>query len=48
MKEGTVSVLTYRPCAESDDNVVPVQELSHFGGSRSGGGETPSECLACY
>ena len=31
----------YRPCAYRDDDVLPVQELSHFGGgSRSGGCET--------
>ncbi len=41
MKEGTEPVPPCRPCAESDDNVVPVQELSHFGGGRSGRGETP-------
>ncbi len=31
----------YHSCAESNDNVLPVQEVSHFGGSRSSGGETP-------
>jgi hypothetical protein len=41
MTEGTVPVPPYRPCAYRDDDVLPVQELSHFGGSRSGGGETP-------
>jgi len=30
MKEGTVPVPSYRPGAESDDDVLPVQELSHF------------------
>ena len=33
MEEGTVPVHRYRPCAESDDDVVPVQELSHLRGS---------------
>jgi hypothetical protein len=41
MTEGTVPVPAYHPCAYSDDDVLPVQEVSHFGGSRSGGGETP-------
>ena len=41
LKEGTVPLPPHRPCAWSDDNVLPVQELSHFWGSRSGGGETP-------
>ena len=30
----------YRPCVERDDNVLPFEELSHFGGARKGGGET--------
>ena len=38
MKEGTVPVPLYRPCAESDDDELPVQELSHLGGRHSGGG----------
>ena len=33
----------YRPCAESDDDVVPVQEVLHYGASQSGGGENPVE-----
>jgi hypothetical protein len=41
MKEGTVPVYPYRPCAYADGAVLYVQELSHFWGSRSGGGETP-------
>jgi hypothetical protein len=31
MKEGTVSVPPYRPCAYSDDGVLPVRWLSHSG-----------------
>ena len=34
----------YRPCAVSDDNVVPVLEVSRYEGSQSGGGKTPVEC----
>jgi len=30
MKEGPVPVPSYLTCAESDDDVVRVQELSHF------------------
>ena len=33
----------YRPCAESDDDVVPVQDVSRYEGSQSGGGEIPVE-----
>jgi len=36
-----VPVSPYRPSAYSDIDVLPVQELSYFGGGRSGGGETP-------
>ena len=43
MKEGPVPVPPHRPCAYSDDNVLPVQELSHLRVSRSGGGETPAD-----
>ena len=32
--------------ALGDDGVAPLRELSHRG-SRSGGGETSSECSAC-
>jgi hypothetical protein len=32
MKEGTVPVLRYSLCAESDNNVFPVQVLSHVWG----------------
>jgi hypothetical protein len=48
MTEGTLPVPPYYLCAESDDNILPVQGVSHLGGSRSGGGETPVERLACY
>jgi hypothetical protein len=41
MKEGTVPVPSYSSCAWSDDDVLPVQELSHIGRNLSGGGETP-------
>jgi hypothetical protein len=41
MKEGTVPVPQYLPSAERDDNVFPVRVLSHLGGRRSGGDETP-------
>jgi hypothetical protein len=30
MTEGTVPVPPYRPCAYNDDDVVPVQVVSHF------------------
>jgi len=30
IKEGKVPILPYRHCALSDDDVLPVQELSHF------------------
>ena len=33
MQEGTVPFPPYLPCAESDDDVAPVQEVSHFLGS---------------
>jgi hypothetical protein len=48
MKEGKVPVPPHRPCAESDDNVVPVQELSHFLRSRSGGVETSVVCSGFF
>jgi len=41
MNEGIVPAPQYLPCAERDDNVFPVQEVIAFGGSRSGGDETP-------
>jgi hypothetical protein len=41
MMEGTIPVLLYRPCALRDDDVLPVQDLSHFLGAQSGGGEIP-------
>jgi len=36
-EEGTVPVLPYRPCADSDGDVLPVQELSHLGGAEVAG-----------
>ena len=40
--KGTVPAPPFGPCAQRDDNVIPVHAVSHFGwGSRSGGGETP-------
>jgi hypothetical protein len=33
MKEGTVPAPPYYPSAERDDDVVPFQELSHYGGA---------------
>jgi hypothetical protein len=39
MKKGTVPVPPYCFCDECDDDVSPVQGVSHFGGSRSDGGE---------
>jgi hypothetical protein len=38
MREGTVPVPPYRPCAYCDDDVLPVRGISR--GSQSGGGET--------
>jgi hypothetical protein len=43
MREGTVPVLPYRPCAESADDVLPVLVVSHFWGAEAVGGETPLE-----
>ncbi len=37
MREGTVPVPPYRPCAESDDNVLHDLELSHLGGAEAAG-----------
>ena len=39
MTEGTVPV-PLPPCTYRDDNVFPVQERLHFGGSQSGRSET--------
>jgi hypothetical protein len=39
MTEGTVPV-PLPPCADRDDNVLPVHERLHFGGAQSGGSET--------
>jgi len=36
MKEETVPVPPYRPCAESDNDILPVQELSQSGIARLG------------
>ena len=36
-QEGTVPVPPYRPCADCDDNVFPVQMLSHLGGAEAAG-----------
>ena len=48
MKEGKVPVPPYRPCAESDDAVLPVQGVSHFWGSGSGGSETSPVCSSFF
>jgi hypothetical protein len=40
-EEGTVPFRQYRPCTESDGDVVPIKEVSHIGGAQSGGGEYP-------
>jgi hypothetical protein len=37
MKEGIVPVPQYLPCAERDDDEVPVQVVSHFGGAPAEG-----------
>jgi hypothetical protein len=39
--EGKVLVPPCRPCAYRDDDVLPVQELSHFGGGESAGIKLP-------
>jgi hypothetical protein len=41
MKEGTVPVPLYCPCAESDDNVLPVQMVSHWGEHKVAGVKPP-------
>jgi hypothetical protein len=41
MKEGTVPVPPYRPCAEREGGVLPVQVLSHLGGNLGSGCEIP-------
>jgi hypothetical protein len=41
MMEGTVPVPPCRPLAYRDDDVLPVQELSHFGGGESAGMKPP-------
>ena len=37
MKEGTVPVPPYRPCSYNEYDVLPVQELSYFMGSKTRG-----------
>ena len=37
MKEGTVPVPPYRPCAYCDDDVVPVQGYRIWGGDEAAG-----------
>jgi hypothetical protein len=37
MMEGTVPVPPYCPCALSDDDVIPVQVVSHLGGTEATG-----------
>jgi hypothetical protein len=41
---GTVTVPPERPCAEHDDDVLPVLTVTTFLGSRNGAGEIPVEC----
>jgi hypothetical protein len=41
MKEGTVPVPPYRPCAESADDVLPVHVASHFRGAEAAGVKPP-------
>ena len=38
--EGTVPVPPYYSCADSDDDVVPVQVVSHLGGAEVAGEKT--------
>ena len=45
MKEGTVPVPPYRPCAFWDSDELPFRVLSHRGSHRDGG-EIPSERIA--
>ena len=40
MKEGTVLGPPFRPCAYRDDDVSPVQDLSHFAGAAAAGAKT--------
>jgi len=37
MKEGTVPIPSYHRPAERDDNVLPVQVVSHLGGAEAAG-----------
>jgi hypothetical protein len=46
MTEGTAPVPPYRSCANSDDEVLPIQRVSHAGELQRRG-ETPVERLAC-
>ena len=41
MKEGTVPTPPYHISAERDDDVVPVQEVSHLGGAQAAGVKPP-------
>ena len=41
MKEGDSTCPRYLPCAERDDDVVPVQEVSHLGGAQAAGVKPP-------
>ena len=43
MEEGTIPAPHTTLVPKSDDDVVPVQVLSHFGAGRSGGGKSPVE-----
>ncbi len=48
MTEGTVPVPPDRPCADCDDDVLPVRGVSHFVGSTKLEGETLMERSAWY
>jgi len=41
MKEGTVPFYPYRRCAYSDDDELPVQEVSQFEGAKAAGVKPP-------
>jgi hypothetical protein len=41
MMKGAVPVPPNRPCAYRDNDVVPVQVVSHFGGAKSAGVKPP-------
>ena len=40
-KVGAVPVPPYPPCADCDDNVLPVQMVSHLGGAEAAGVKHP-------